>query len=81
MQNAAHLSLRCPGDQPEAARQQAEQLQEAIGRAAKEGRFHQMVPFSGQTVGLIHEIEPAGEIVETIVREAEEILARFAKQG
>ena len=32
---------------------------------------HELLPFSGQTAGLVHEILPATEIVEKMVSEAE----------
>ncbi len=42
--------------------------------ALLEGRAHELVPFTGQTVGLIHEIRPAAEIVRRIVEEADDVL-------
>ena len=49
-------------------------LQGEIGTAIEEGRFGDLLPFTGQTAGLIHEILPAGEIVRRIMTEAEETL-------
>jgi nitronate monooxygenase len=40
------------------------------------GREEYVGPFAGQVAGLIHEIEPAGRIVERMVEEAAEILTR-----
>ena len=40
------------------------------------GRFHEYVPFAGESAGLIDEILPAGEIVARLVAEAEAALAR-----
>jgi len=37
---------------------------------------HELVPFTGQTAGLVREVLPAGEIVERMVSEAEEALER-----
>jgi nitronate monooxygenase/enoyl-[acyl-carrier protein] reductase II len=52
----------------------------AIGRemaqAVVEGRGHEWVPFTGQTVGMIHDVKPAAEIVASLVSDAEQALAR-----
>lgn len=45
-----------------------------IEQAVEERRLHELVPFSGQTVGLIKEIRSAAEIVRSIVAEAEKAL-------
>ena len=37
---------------------------------------HELLPFTGQTAGMVHEVSPAGEIVERMVAEAERALAR-----
>lgn len=58
------------------AKQEAERLQSEVITALQQGRFHEIVPFAGQTAGLIREILPAGEIVRRIVTEAEEALKR-----
>ena len=50
-----------------------------MSAALQQGRFHETVPFSGQTTGLISEILPAGEIVRRIVAEAEEALKRASQ--
>ncbi|HKH84981.1 MAG TPA: hypothetical protein VKA40_00385 [Nitrososphaera sp.] len=34
--------------------------------AIRRGRHHEVIPFTGQSVGLIHEILPAGEIIDRI---------------
>jgi len=39
------------------------------------------VPFAGQSVGLIHEIRPARDIVSQTVAEAEQILRSFMPPG
>jgi enoyl-[acyl-carrier protein] reductase II len=59
---------------PEQAAASAERLREELGTAIAERRPHELIPFSGQTVGLIDEVLPAGEIVRRIVAEAEEVL-------
>lgn len=58
------------------AKREAERLQSEVITALQQGRFHEIVPFAGQTAGLIREILPAGEIVRRIVTEAEEALKR-----
>jgi enoyl-[acyl-carrier protein] reductase II len=40
------------------------------------GRGHEYLPFTGQSVGLVHDVLPAAEIVERVVAEAEEVLSR-----
>src|SRR6266567_557337 len=45
----------------------------------QQGRLHETVPFSGQTTGLIRDILPAGDIVRSIVAQAEEALKRASQ--
>ena len=40
----------------------------------KEGKSHELVPFTDQSAGLIHEILPAAEIIRNIIKEAEETI-------
>jgi enoyl-[acyl-carrier protein] reductase II len=61
--------------QPDEARERAEELSGEIMGSVRQGRQHEVTPFTGQTAGLIHELLPAGEIVRRMVREAEEALA------
>lgn len=68
------------GRRSDAARN-SEQLRSEVIDAAQKGRFHEYVPFAGQSVGLIKDILPAAEIVKRIVSEAQRALAqghRFA---
>ena len=58
----------------EEAEREAERLSNEMITAVREGRGHELVPFTGQTAGMIHEILPAGEITRELVREAEEAL-------
>ena len=60
------------------ARERAEELGAQIMATVREGRQHEMTPFTGQTAGLIRELLPAGEIVRRMVSEAEEALAAAA---
>ena len=64
--------------QPDEAREQADQLREHIMATMREGRQHEAAPFAGESVGLIHELLPAAEIVRRIVVEAEQALERAA---
>jgi enoyl-[acyl-carrier protein] reductase II len=45
-----------------------------IRSALEQGRVHELVPFTGQTAGMIGDVKPAAEIVEFLVSEAEEAL-------
>jgi nitronate monooxygenase/enoyl-[acyl-carrier protein] reductase II len=60
------------------ARERAEELGAQIMATVREGRQHEMIPYTGQTAGLIRELLPAGEIVRRMVSEAEEALAAAA---
>ncbi len=66
-------------DRSEEVRQQADRLREQMVAAMQENRWDILLPFAGQSVGLIHEILPAAEIVRRIVAEAEEALQRVAR--
>ena len=59
---------------PEAAQREAPRLRDELLAALREGRVHELVPFAGQTVGLIHELRSAGDLVQAIVAEAEQAL-------
>ena len=61
---------------PESARSAAERLQSELAGAIAAGRAHELVPFTGQTAGLIDEVLPVAEIMRRIVSEAEEALRR-----
>jgi nitronate monooxygenase/enoyl-[acyl-carrier protein] reductase II len=64
---------------PDTAKQQAERLRNEIMAAVREHRPDKLVPFAGQTAGLIHDILPAGEIVQRIVTEAAQALKGTAR--
>jgi enoyl-[acyl-carrier protein] reductase II len=63
---------------PERARSEASELRSQIGAAVTTRTPHELVPFTGQTAGLVHDVPPAHEIVERMVSEAEEALTRAA---
>jgi enoyl-[acyl-carrier protein] reductase II len=44
--------------------------------AIQEERFEELVPFTGQTAGLISKVLPAGEIVHQLIVDAENTLRR-----
>jgi enoyl-[acyl-carrier protein] reductase II len=66
-------------DRREEAKREAERLRAEVLVAANEGRLGELVPFTGQTAGLIREILPAAEIVRRIAAEAEETLKQATK--
>jgi nitronate monooxygenase/enoyl-[acyl-carrier protein] reductase II len=59
---------------PEEAQREAKRLSEELLSAIQQGRAHELVPFTGETAGLIHEILPAADIVRRIVAQAQEVL-------
>jgi enoyl-[acyl-carrier protein] reductase II len=64
--------------QDEVARE-ADRLRAELLGAVLGGRGHELVPFTGQTAGIIHDILPAGEIVRRIATEAEGALRSATK--
>ena len=56
------------------ARAHAEELRTEVMDVVARRAAHELVPFTGQTAGLVHEVLPAGEIVERMVREAETVI-------
>jgi nitronate monooxygenase/enoyl-[acyl-carrier protein] reductase II len=60
-------------------RGEAERLRGEVITALREDRIHELVPFAGQTAGLIREVLPAAEIVRRIVAEAEQALERAGR--
>ena len=63
---------------PEEARREAERLRRELMSVVRERRVHELVPFTGQTAGMVRDILPAKEIVERMVSEAELALTRAA---
>jgi nitronate monooxygenase/enoyl-[acyl-carrier protein] reductase II len=62
---------------PQAVVTDRERLAAELVNAVKEGRGHELVPFTGQTAGMIDAVQPAREIVTQMVADAEELLARY----
>ena len=63
---------------PDEAASETEALGDEIMAAVRDNRMEEYVPFTGQVVGLIHDVRPAARIVQDLVQEAEEILGRAA---
>jgi len=58
------------------ARREAERLRDKVLSAIRGRATHELLPFTGQTAGMVCDILPAREIVETMVAEAELALTR-----
>ena len=54
----------------------ADRLRDEVMSAVAAGRLHELIPFTGQTAGLVHDVLPAAEILERMLGEAEHALAR-----
>ena len=62
---------------PEAVVGERGRLAAELVDAVRHGRGHELVPFAGQSAGMIDAVLPAGEIVRQMVAEAERLLARL----
>jgi enoyl-[acyl-carrier protein] reductase II len=58
------------------ASRRGERLRDEVLSAIRERTTHELLPFSGQTAGMVHDILSAREIVERMVTEAELALVR-----
>ena len=63
---------------PQTARERADELRAQVIEAVTSRAPHALVPFTGQTAGLIRETLPAAEIVRRMVAEAEAAIARLS---
>ena len=61
---------------PEEARREAQRLREEVISVIRQRRPHELLPFTGQTAGMIRTLLPASEIVRRMVAEAEQALER-----
>jgi enoyl-[acyl-carrier protein] reductase II len=52
----------------------AEALRSKLMEALLEGRAHELIPFTGQSAGLVRQVKPAAEIVRELMIDAERIL-------
>jgi len=59
---------------PTEAAAESERLLGEIMAAVREGRAHELLPFTGQTAGLIDDVRPAAKIVEELVAGAEQAI-------
>jgi enoyl-[acyl-carrier protein] reductase II len=59
---------------PAEAAADAERLRGVIMNALRQGRTHEVVAFTGQTAGLIRDVQPAARIVKDLVAGAERAL-------
>ncbi len=62
---------------PDAVVAERKQLAAELLEAVKAGRGHELVPFTGQTAGMIDSVRPAREIVVQTTAEAERLLPRY----
>ena len=62
----------------EDARREAVRLRAQVVAAVGEGKFGELLPFAGQTAGLVDGILPAADIVRQIVADAEKAFKRAA---
>jgi enoyl-[acyl-carrier protein] reductase II len=63
---------------PAAVEADRERLAGELVEAVRAGGAHELVPFAGQTAGLIGAVQPAGEIVRSLVADAEAALRSAA---
>jgi enoyl-[acyl-carrier protein] reductase II len=61
---------------PKEARREAERLRAQVISAIRRRRPHELLPFTGQTAGMVRDILPAAGIVRAMVTEAEQALER-----
>ncbi len=66
---------------PQAVVAQRGRLAAELVDAVRQGRGHELVPFTGQSAGMIGSVRPAGEIVRQMVTEARDLLARLPWQS
>lgn len=64
----------------EDARRDQQRLQGEVMAAMQSGRFHELMPFAGQSSGAISSILPAADVVRSIALEAEELLRGAASR-
>ena len=53
------------------ARLEAGRLREEVLSAIRERTTHELLPFTGQTAGMVHDVLPTSKIVQRMVAEAE----------
>jgi nitronate monooxygenase/enoyl-[acyl-carrier protein] reductase II len=65
-------------DRPEEAAAHAEALRARMTAAMRDGTAHELLPLTGQTAGLVHDVAPAADLVRRLVTEAEAALRRLS---
>lgn len=63
----------------EAASRDPDAVRREVLAAVQEGRMHELVPLTGQSAGMIHDVLPAAEIVRRIVSDAANALEAAAR--
>jgi enoyl-[acyl-carrier protein] reductase II len=63
-------------EHPDEARRQAEHLQAEVRQAVGAGRLAELIPFAGQSAGLVKDLVPAGQLVRRLAEEAAAALER-----
>ena len=65
----------------EEARAEAERLRDEVLSAIRGRTTHELLPFTGQTAGIVRDVLPAAEIVGRMATEAEQALKRVSELG
>jgi nitronate monooxygenase/enoyl-[acyl-carrier protein] reductase II len=65
----------------EEARKEAERLRDEVRSAIRGHTTHELLPFTGQTAGMVRDVLPAAEIVGRMATEAEQALKRASMLG
>jgi nitronate monooxygenase/enoyl-[acyl-carrier protein] reductase II len=65
---------------PAGARSDADRIRAEIRAAAGDGRLEELLPFTGQSAALVHDVVPAATLISRLVTEAEEALRDAAKR-
>ena len=63
----------------QAASKEAPRLRDEVLSAIRGRTTHELLPFTGQTAGMIHDVLPAGEIVKSMVAEAKRALKKASE--
>jgi enoyl-[acyl-carrier protein] reductase II len=63
------------------AASEAERLRDEIMRAVREERTHELVPFTGQSAGLVRDVRPAAAIIRDLVAGAERALDGIPREA
>jgi nitronate monooxygenase/enoyl-[acyl-carrier protein] reductase II len=66
---------------PAGASANADQLRAEIRTAAADNRLEELIPFTGQSAALVHDLVPAGELVRRLAADAAEALRTTARRA